>query len=213
MNTVTHESIMKEVEALQAKVRQLSAQRQKAKLDKTISTLQKTADDMAHQVKAEAYVKYQQSAAYVAGLKAGVKSAGTTATDLMTGRELAVKLASDGTSLQTFENGIAEGSVLEISGKAYFVTEYNFSFAGSQATLLPSNQKALISPQGAKTTPYSAKDCHFNPSTKKLTLSKRDAIQTGDIVEIAGVKYIPAFTFLASPAGLMQYELSEVGGN
>lgn len=210
MNTI--ESIMQEVRELEAKVRQLSAQRQKAKLDQTISTLQKTADDMAHQVKAAAYVNYQQSAAYVAGLKAEVKSAGTTATDLLTGRELAVKLADDRTTLQTFADGIKEGSILEIAGKSYFVTEYAFSYAGSQATLLPANQKATIAPQGAKTTPYSAKDCHFNPSTKKLTLSKRDAIQTGDIVTIAGKKYVPAFTYLQSPAGLMQYELAELEG-
>lgn len=211
MNTI--DSIMKEVEALQAKVRQLSAQRQKAKLDQTISTLQKTANDIAHQVKADPYIRFKESEAYVAGLKAEIKSAGTTATNLLTGKELAVKLADNGTTLQTFADGIKEGSVLEIAGKAYFVTGYSFSFAGSQATLLPSNQKALIAPAGTKSTPYSAKDCHFNPSTKKLTLSKRDAIQTGDIVEIAGVKYIPAFTFLASPAGLMQYELAEIGAN
>lgn len=213
MNTVTHDSIMQDVKALEAKIRQLKAEKAKAKLDSTISNLQAAAADMAHKVKAEAYIRFKQSEAYVSSLKAEVKSANTTATDLLTGRELAVKLADNGTSLQTFADGIKEGSVLEISGKAYFVTEYVHSYAGSQATLLQSNQKAIVAPQGAKTTPYSAKDCHFNPSTKKLTLSKRDAIQTGDIVEIAGVKYIPAFTFLASPAGLMQYELAEIGAN
>lgn len=208
----TIDSIMKEVKALEAKVKKRIAQRQQAKLDNAITAVQKTASDMAHQVKAEAYIRFKESEAYVSSLKAEIKSANTTATDQTTGRELPVKLATDRTTLQTFADGIKEGSILEIAGKSYFVTEYAFSYAGSQATLMQANQKATVAPLNTKTTPYSEKPCNFDHSTKKLTISKRDAAKAGDVITLAGRKYVPAFTYLQSPAGLVQYELAELEG-
>jgi hypothetical protein len=199
-----------ELANLEAKANTLLAQRKAEKLDALLNRVQATAAALDHDLKAESYVRFKEAESYVQSLKDSIRTSGSPATVVNSGKELHVRLSPDQKSLQTFGD-LKAGQTLDINGRSFFITDFNFSFSGSTASLLPCNSKAVIAKPGSRLTPYSSIDVHWDSALKQITVPTRHSIKVGEIVTLNSKTYEPVYGLLCPPGkGLLSFELKEI---
>lgn len=210
MNLTDEQKQLKDdVAAIEARFQALKSAKSQQKEESLIASITEQAAALEHDLRSAAYIEYQESAAYVQNLKDSIRTAGTAATVVNTGKDIHVRLSADLKTLDTFSD-LKAGQTIDCGGMSYFVTAFDFNFAGSKANLLPVTSKAYIGLPGTKQTPYNAIDCHYDRPTRRLTVPSRHAIKSNEIVTIGDKCFQPAFSLLSPPKGFVCYELREV---
>lgn len=202
----TKAEIMNDIAAVEMKLAALQHQNRQEQIRGISTRLKSTADQLQHDQRSADYLAFKVSEAYVNSLKADVEASGVIAEDAL-GSSYAIKwLDDDHTQARTFGNFKA-GAAITISGYSYLVQDFSHSYSGSSISLLSLASKMYI--DGEKILPYGGAACHFNPSTKTLTLQNRDRLAKDNIVVLSGVKYLPV-NQIGIDQNFVRYELQEL---
>lgn len=198
----TMKEIEADLEALNKEATALQAKEKQDRIEALTARLKATADQMQHDQRAADYVRFMESKRYVDSLKASIEQNGLEATTA-TGEKFSLLFASGTNTAKTFAV-LPLGSTVELKGILHLVDDFQHSFGGSTATLLPLSQKFLISDE--KATPYSGRPCHFNRNKGLLTVAKKDRLQPSQAVIVDGVKFIPTHV-VGSDSHCVRYQL------
>ena len=208
----TKETNMSQVDDFQNRIDELQREmnrainaKQEARFTKAIQNLQGNTQKLHHQLQSAPYVSYQESLAYIEGLKNEVIATGTVAVSALSGIKHSIKFL-DETEAVTFSQ-ITAGSTVEINGTQYIVTKFQHDYSGSKVSLLAMGSKALQT--GVKTSPYGGINCNFDRGACVLTVPTHSRL-TSPTVTIGKQLFQLTHTFLTSPPFTTAYQLQAV---
>lgn len=203
---ITKEEILQDLAAVEIKLAGLQHQKRQERIQGIATRLKSTADQMQHDQRSAAYVQFKESESYILELIAEVESAGTIAKNALD-VSIPIKWLDDShTQARTFGTFKA-GAPVTVNGYSYLVEDFSHSYSGSTVSLLSLSSKMFI--DGEKVLPYGGVDCHFNYSTKTVTLPLHTRLSKDSIVVLSGVKYRP-LNQVGVAQSFVRYELQEV---
>lgn len=202
MSNRTITELQSSLEQIQRETAAIASERRQGKIKALSDSIKAGAEALEHSQRSAAFVQFKESEAYILELQEEIAATGIVAIDTA-GNSYPLEWLDDSRSKARLFGTLKVGSTVQVNGYVHLVTEFNFSFAGSEVSLQAMSSKMFL--DGMPVTPFGGTAVHFHNGTKTLTVAARDRLQAGQAVNIGGVKYLPKSSYLTK--GFFRYEL------